>query len=108
MSEADQRVSEVEWGPPPKSEAEERVRYDWDKIAKQLRARPGEWAKIFEDDRTSVVNAIRQGAVKPLQPALGFEVRTRNNVRYPVRRCSLYLRYVPGKDTGRTRKRKGK
>ena len=99
MSEAEQeKVSVVSWELPPLSEAEERVRYDWTKIAAQLRRRPGEWAKIFEDDRTSVVNAIRQGAVKSLHPDSGFEVRTRNNVRRPVRKCSLYLRYVPEKD----------
>lgn len=108
MSEADQeRVSDVSWEIPPQSEAETRVRYDWTKIAALLRERPGEWAKVFEDDRTSVVNAIRQGSVRVLHPDLGFEVRTRNNVRSPVRRCSLYLRYVAEKDNGTIQPRKG-
>jgi hypothetical protein len=99
MSEAEQeQKSEVVWEPPP---PEQRKRYDWNKIAAKLKRRPGEWAKVFEQDRTSVVNAIRQGAVKSLHPDLGFEVRTRNNVRAPIRKCDLYLRYVPERDKGR-------
>jgi|SRR6478752_2268637 len=99
MSEAE-KITEVSWESPPHSLAEERVRYDWNKIAAKLKRRPGEWAKVFENDRTSVVNAIRQGGVVALHPDLGFEVRTRNNVRAPVRKCDLYLRYVPEKDRG--------
>jgi hypothetical protein len=93
MNESEQLVSDVVWESPP-----QRRRYDWTKIASQLEKRPREWAKIFDSDRTSIVNAIRQGAVVALLPESGFEVRTRNNVRYPVRTCSLYLRYVPEKD----------
>lgn len=55
------------------------------------------WGKVFEFDRTSIVNAIRQGSVRVLHPSLGFEVRTTNNQRMP-RRCSLYLRYNPEKE----------
>ena len=86
-------VSKVVWEPPP-----QRTRYDWPKIAEQLTKRPREWAKIFDYDRVSIVNAIRQGAVVALLPEHGYEVRTRNNVRSPVRMCSLYLRYIPEKD----------
>jgi len=85
-------VSDVVWEAPTESQ---RGRYDWAAIGRQLRSRPGVWAKVFENDRTSIVNAIRQGAIGPLDPRDGFQVRTRNNVRYPVRRCSLYMRYVP-------------
>jgi len=91
----DQRHDEVEWGSPPPTG---KNRYDWRAISEQLRAQPFEWGKIFDHDRISVVNAIRQGAVKPLAPELGFEVQTRNNVREPVRMCSLYLRYNPNRD----------
>src|SRR5262245_65624582 len=71
--------------------------YDWDAISRQLRANPMKWAKIFERDRTSIVNAIRQGGVTALHPDLGFEVKTRNNLREPERVCSLYLRFNPRK-----------
>lgn len=94
MAKAEQVVSDVVWEEP--GPARQR-RYDWSAIAAHLQANPGEWARIFERDRTSLVNAIRQGAVKPLDPALGFEVRTRNNVRAPDRVCTLYMRYVPKK-----------
>lgn len=95
-AESDGRIAQVEWEDPPP--VDERVRYDWAKIAAQLRERPNEWAKVFDLDRTSVVNALRQGKIKALLPDHGFEVMTRNNVRKPVRVCSLYLRYVPSKD----------
>lgn len=84
----EQMVWEV---PPPNS----RGHYDWPKIAARLRESPGEWLKVFDDGPTSTVNAIRQGAVLDLLPQDGFEVTTRNNVKSPRRRCTLYLRWVP-------------
>lgn len=77
--------------------------YDWNVIADQLRAHPGEWMRVFEQGPTSVANSIRQAEVRALTPVhragrtdYGFEVRTRNNVRGARPRvCSLYLRYVP-------------
>jgi hypothetical protein len=74
--------------------------YDWTGIAAQLKARPGEWLKIFEDGPTSIVNGIRQGNVKALRPSDGFEVTTRHNQRAEAgqpKTCDLYLRYVKGK-----------
>jgi hypothetical protein len=94
----DTKMSGVVWESPPLMS---RNRFDWDVIANALRSEPMEWGKVFEEDRTSVVNAIRQGAVKALRPDLGFEVRTRNNVREPVRTCTLYMRYNPDKDATR-------
>ena len=93
MTKAEERgpVRSVTWEEP----AVPRMRYDWPAIAEELRSKPREWGKVFESDKTSIVNAIRQGAIAPLNPTLGFEIRTRNNVRYPERRCSLYMRYMP-------------
>ena len=74
--------------------------YDWNSIAAQLKARPGEWLKVFEDGPTSVVNGIRNGNVKALRPDDGFESTTRNNKRAEGDRkktCDLYLRYVEEK-----------
>lgn len=85
--------SPVEFEDPP----ETRVKYDWPLIADKLRAHPMRWAKVFDLDRTSVVNAIRQGAIAAVKPDLGFEVRTANNQRSP-RRCTLYMRYNPDKE----------
>lgn len=87
-------VTSVEWKAPPPG----RLRYDWPKITAQLRKKPGEWALIYERDKTSIANALRQGAVDGVTPADGFETMTRNNVRYPVRVCSLFMRYVPSED----------
>jgi hypothetical protein len=88
---AEEKISEVAWeDPPPK-----RTSYDWPVIADTLRKNPMEWALIFRNDRTSVVNAMRQGAIAPLHRDLGFEYRTANNVRLPERRCDLYVRFNP-------------
>lgn len=84
-------IDKVEWeDPAPPKQA-----YDWTKIAATLRANPMAWALIFEQDRTSLVNAIRQGNVSAIRPRDGFEVRTRNNQREPHRTCSLYMRFNP-------------
>ena len=97
----DDRVAEVKWEQPP----EKGIRYDWAAIAEQLKAQPLTWAKIFDEDRASVVGAIRQGNIKPVRPTLGFQTRTTNNVREPVRLCTLYMRYVPSRDTTRKGRR---
>lgn len=92
--------AEVKWeDPPPKRED----RYDWDSIAGQLRKKPGQWAKVFDNDRTSLATAIRIDGIKALSPRKGFEVRTSNNVRGEVRTCTMYLRYVADKDQERTK-----
>lgn len=84
-------VADVTWEdlPPPTG-----ATYDWTAIASALKSRPGEWAKVFENDRASLAVAIRQGSVNALRPDLGFESRTRNNVRSPRRTCTLYMRWV--------------
>lgn len=86
--------AEVTWEEPPPG----RQRYDWAAIADQLRTRPGEWAKVFDRDRSSLATAIRIRGVHALLPEKGFEVRTANNTRQTPRTCTLYLRYVPEKD----------
>ncbi len=93
MDDSDEPTAEIEWKDPPSG----RRRYDWESIADQLREHPMDWALIFERDRVSVVNAIRQGQVAPVHPDLGIELKTRNNTREPIRTCSLYLRFNPDK-----------
>lgn len=84
----DPGVNQVVWTNPPT-----KTNYDWVRIAKRLRAKPGKWAKVFDHDRTSVANAIRQGRVRALRPDEGFEVRTTNNERGTPRMCTMYLRW---------------
>lgn len=85
-----ERISDITFRDPPIP-----VRYDWEKIAAKLKKRPMKWALIFEADRVSKVNAIREGRVPSLHPDLGFDVRTTNNQRTAPRVCDLYLRYNP-------------
>jgi len=88
---SDNVISNVDFGRSPPA----RDRYDWEAIALQLRQRPGEWALVFEHGKTSIANAIRQGGIASLQPEAGFEVRTTNNKREPMRTCTLWLRWNP-------------
>jgi hypothetical protein len=69
-------------------------RYDWADTARRCRRRPGKWFLVFEDDLTSLVVAIRAGAIKSLRPEDGFETRTANNTRGNPRKCDLYVRWV--------------
>lgn len=87
--------SDLTWETPPPKRPE---RYDWEAIAQQLRKRPMEWAKIFEEDRSSLATAIRIKGIKALSPDKGFEVRTTNNRRGTPRTCTLYLRWNPEKE----------
>ena len=86
------------WETPPPT-----GRYNWPEVARQLRANPGEWLKVFDEGPVSAVNAIRQGEVQWLTPVRpgrrpvtyeGFEVRTRNNKPGPPKTCTLYLRWM--------------
>lgn len=93
----------------------EKKRYDWQAIASELEADPGEWYKVYDKDRHSLVIAIRNHDIKALLPENGFESMTRNNNRGspqsdpPVpRTCTLYLRYMPEKDQRRATGKKVK
>lgn len=93
----------LRWEPP----SADRKRYEWSEIADMLRANPRVWRLVFEQDRASVVHAIRQETITALRPvwtsrpedemAAGFEVTTRNNNRGNPRTCDLYMRYMPAK-----------
>jgi hypothetical protein len=94
------KKSKVVFGEPPPARVQ---RYDWDKIADTLRSKPGEWAKVFEKDKTSLATSIRINGIRALKPSKGFEVRTENNTRgNPAtgepRMCTMWLRYNPEKD----------
>lgn len=87
----------VKFGDPP--QPRQPAPYNWSDIAAQLRRRPGEWALIFENDKTSYVTSIRLNGISALRRDKGFEVRTENNKRQPPpRTCDLWLRYNPDKD----------
>lgn len=88
----DEPVSQVSFKSPPARP----TKYDWTKIATQLKRKPGQWALVFEHDRASVANAIRMGSIVAVRPEDGFEVRTSNNdTQSRPRTCSLWLRYNP-------------
>jgi hypothetical protein len=88
----------MQWETPPRPSHG----YDWADIARDLRANPNRWLKVFEAGPVSIVNAIRQASITALQPihrpgrdGYGFEVKTYNNSLERPRTCTLYLRWVP-------------
>lgn len=85
---ATKTVKKVKPAEPPTRRVQ---RYDWAALAKQLRADPGEWYKIFEGDKTSIVTSLRADHMKDI-PMSDFEVQTANNRRDAPRTCDLYLR----------------
>lgn len=78
--------------------------YDWANVAAAVRARPGEWLQVFENDKHSYQVAIRSGSIKALRPADGYETKTANT-RWKTdgdkrrRFCTMWVRYNPDLDT---------
>lgn len=79
--------------------------YDWRQVAEDLRAAPGEWHLVFENDRHTLAHAISQNGIVALRSSKGFETSTRNNVRHEdgSRTCDLWMRYVPEQDLERSK-----
>jgi hypothetical protein len=93
---AGKKGAAVSFGTPPPRRTSP---YDWEKIAADLRKNPYEWGLVFEQDKTSLVTAIRIDGIKALRKNRGFEVRTvNNNTTSTPRTCDLWMRYVPEKD----------
>lgn len=87
----------VGFGIPPEPK---RLKYDWVKIAKRCKRRPGDWLLVFEQDKETYATAIRQGGIAALTKDKGFELRTANNRQSARPRvCDLWVRYVPENDT---------
>jgi hypothetical protein len=59
-------------------------------IAEALRARPGEWARVERDGNAGLAHHIRNGKIKPYQPAGVFEATSR---RTPAG-VDVWARYV--------------
>ena len=94
---ATRKGAAVKFGTPPPQRAQ---RYDWDKVAAELRKNPGKpndnegWGLVFEGDKSSLVVAIRQGSIRAFRGG-GFEIRTANNTKEYPRTCDLWMRFVP-------------
>lgn len=83
----------MKWDEPPARP----TKYDWHRIAAQLRQRPMAWALIYQLDRRSVWVAIKQGSISAVHPDLGFETTTSNNQfdENGKRLCTLHMRFNP-------------
>ena len=97
-------MREIQFGDPPTTTRS--GNFDWDSVAEQLRAKPGEWALVFEDGRYTLVTSMSGGSVSAfrIKPSVmerdpRFEYMTTNNHWGDDgrRRCDLWMRYVDPK-----------
>jgi hypothetical protein len=66
--------------PPAPARSGRRGKYDWERITRDLKDRPGEWLLIDEEASRSLATAIRNRKMTALQdPDWVFKVRTTNN-----------------------------
>lgn len=91
------RKTSLKWEEPPEGRRE-----FWQRIVEELRAKPGEWALVWEEGPASTVSAVNQGAITVVRRDHGFETKTTNNTSAASglpRTCTLFMRYVPENDT---------
>lgn len=63
-------MGEIEWiDPPPSSRGGKRCPSRWPGIVGELRARPGEWARVATGVNTSGASAFRNGSIVSLCPS---------------------------------------
>lgn len=76
----------LEWkAPAPKAGTK------WQEIAAELRAHPGEWARIVKQGSSQLAVAIRKGLYTAFRPPEHWEVTVRD---VKSSRADIYLRYI--------------
>jgi len=86
-------MGDIVWEDPPQDRRSHYGRHA--KIAAELKAHPGQWAKIMTDANVSHTALIKNGGVKAYQPAGSFEAVARNSRTVDGRtRCDVYARYI--------------
>jgi hypothetical protein len=86
------KIEFVEAPPAPRSGPRSKTRRPKHySIARQLKARPGEWALIFRDRTVSTPGVIRKGGMVAFRPAGAFEAVSRSNGKGKV---DVYAKYV--------------
>jgi len=83
-------MTALQWGTPPPDSRKAR---DWATVASQLRARPGEWAKVLEAGSGSYATQIKKGGLACFRPAGSFEATTRLVSKNP-NKFDIWARYV--------------
>ena len=83
----------VTWADPPLI-TKGRYSTRWREVAKQLRARPNEWAMVASAAPPSTASHIRTGKLAAFSPAGHFEATARRGPDLPANRRIVYARYV--------------
>lgn len=81
-------MSEIKWQEPP---ADGRSRGAWDKTAKALKERPGQWALVRENADPSHATRIKHGTLPCFMPRGSFEATVR---KADGGKWDIYARYV--------------
>jgi hypothetical protein len=91
-------MSNIVWEEPPG--VSRRGQEEWPAIARELRQRPGQWARVKDGVSASnaahVASRIRNGFFQPFRPAGTFEAVTRRTGDTKA----VYARYVGEQDGG--------
>lgn len=93
-------LNTVRFGDLPPDKRSNQVKYL--EQAEQLKARPGDWALVFEGVSQSTGNNVRKGTLAAFRPEGAFEVATRNQRRpddgVGDSVVDVYVRYVGGSE----------
>lgn len=80
--------------PPPAPSGRVSI-HPWDEIARQLKARPGEWALCLAAQPGPITSQINTGKYAALRPAGSFEGRSVTKPQSDgSKKYDIYIRYV--------------
>src|SRR5262245_32001620 len=65
----------LSWEEPPKDERKPKKESKWAPTARLLQSRPGQWAKIVDNENVGVAALIRHGDIVAFRPPEAWEVR---------------------------------
>jgi hypothetical protein len=84
---------DLPWEEPPASTVGAARPSRWTKVAAALRERPGQWALVRTDSRSTADAAnVRRGTIAAFRPAGAFEAKSRVNADGTF---SIWARYNP-------------
>lgn len=86
-------MTSINWEAPPEALLN-RQRRDWQNVADELRARPGQWAVVAEGVSASTGTHIRHGRLTAFAPAGSFEARVSGARSDEGKASKVYARYI--------------
>jgi len=85
-------TTNLEWGPPPEKHRTEPT--DWNAIAAELKANPGEWALVARNQWAAAAVRINDGLYAAFRPAGSFEATARRDDDLEKPKVNIWARYL--------------